>query len=66
MIASQNQTEWVKTALRIPRDLHIAVHAEARREARTFNSQLLTFIRESIQTRAKPATLDPDNQGEAA
>jgi len=47
MAFNQTQANWVKTALRLPRDLHIDVHAEAKRQDRTFNSQIVSTLRQS-------------------
>lgn len=51
------QADYAKTALRMPRDLHQAVHAAAKAEDRTFNGQLVAMLREAINGRAaKPQT----------
>lgn len=65
MAINQTQADWQKTALRLPRDLHKQVHEAAAAEGRTFNGQLVIFIRECIQSRAKPANLVgfTNNQG---
>ena len=57
MAINQTQADWQKTALRLPRDLHKQVHEAAAAEGRTFNGQLVIFIRECIQSRTKPASL---------
>jgi hypothetical protein len=68
MAANHNQKDWARSGIRIPKDLHQQVHEAAKNEGRTFNSQLLTFIREGVQSRAKPATLGviQHNEGVAA
>lgn len=43
-----SQAEYAKTALRLPRELHQAVHAAAKAQERTFNSQLIVLIREAL------------------
>lgn len=48
MATNQTQADWVKTALRLPRDLHADVHAEAKRQDRTFNGQIVATLRQSI------------------
>lgn len=53
MATNQTQADWQKTALRLPRDLHRQAHEVAAAEDRTFNAQLIVFIREGIQTRAQ-------------
>ncbi len=52
MAINQTQVDWQKTALRLPRDLHTQVHEAAAAEGRTFNGQLVMFIRECIKSRA--------------
>lgn len=46
MATKQTQADWVKTALRLPRDLHADVHSEAKRQDRTFNSQIVATLRQ--------------------
>lgn len=57
MAANHTQKDWARSGIRIPRDLHQQVHEAALQEGRTFNSQLLTFIREGVQARTKPDIL---------
>lgn len=45
MPTKQTQTDWVKTAARMPRDLHRDVHAAARQQNRTFNGQIVDTLR---------------------
>lgn len=66
MAANHTQKDWARSGIRIPRDLHQLVHEAALNEGRTFNSQLLTFIREGVQARAKPGTLEPVHNSEGA
>lgn len=47
MKTNQTQADWQKTALRLPRDLHRDVHAEAKRQDRTFNSQIVAVLRQN-------------------
>lgn len=51
MATNQTQAEWQRTALRLPRDLHKQVHEAASAEGRSFNGQLVMFIRECIKSR---------------
>lgn len=44
------QDGFVRTALRIPPDLHKAVHDSAQVENRSFNGQLLTLLRAGLTT----------------
>lgn len=48
MATNQTQEDWVKTALRLPRDLHADVHAEAKRQDRTFNGQIVATLRQGV------------------
>lgn len=52
MAAIQQQADWARTALRLPRDLHREVHEAARAEDRSFNGQVVSLIREGLQARA--------------
>lgn len=51
-MATSTQEDWTRTALRLPKDLHREVHEAARAEDRTFNGQLLAFVREGLNSRA--------------
>lgn len=48
MATNQTQADWVKTALRLPRELHRDVHTEAKRQDRTFNGQIVATLRQNI------------------
>jgi len=54
-----SQAEYAKTALRLPRDLHQAVHAVAKAQERTFNGQLIVLIRDAIN-RCAPSTREAE------
>lgn len=49
MATNKAQADWQKTALRLPRDLHQQVHEVAQTEDRTFNGQIVAFLRECIK-----------------
>ena len=51
MTTKQTQADWQKTGLRLPRDLHQQVHQVAREDDRTFNSQIVAFLRECVEAR---------------
>ncbi len=51
MAINQTQADWQKTGLRLPRDLHRQVHEAAKEDDRTFNSQIVAFLRECVETR---------------
>lgn len=48
MATKRIQSDWAKTALRLPRNVHEQVHSLARIENRTFNGQLVTLIQEGL------------------
>jgi hypothetical protein len=43
----------VKTQLRIPAELHEEVKRLAEQELRSFNAQILTLLREALETRKR-------------
>jgi predicted HicB family RNase H-like nuclease len=50
------QDDYVKTALRLPRDLHRKLHAAAIERERSLNSELIerlaaSFVRDSVEER---------------
>ena len=51
MATAQTQEDYAKTALRLPRDLHQAVHAAAKAEDRTFNGQIIAVLRAALLPR---------------
>lgn len=48
MATNQTQADWMKTSLRLPPDLHADVHAEAKRQDRTFNGQIVATLRQGL------------------
>lgn len=44
-----SQKDYVKTALRLPRDLHAAIHAAADQEDRTYNGEILARLRSTFE-----------------
>lgn len=48
MATAANQDEYAKTALRLPRDLHKAVHEAARQQDRSFNGQIVALLRAAL------------------
>lgn len=59
MASNQTQADWVKTALRLPRDLHRDVHEDAKRNDRTFNSQIVATLRQATPpSAAEPAKVE--------
>lgn len=55
METSKPPADVVKTALRLPRDLHQQVHAEAKRQDRTFNGQIVATLRQATPQQAQGA-----------
>ena len=51
MAINQTQADWKKTGLRLPQELHQQIHQAAREDDRTFNSQIVAFLRECISAR---------------
>lgn len=49
MATNQRQADWQKTALRLPRDLHQQVHEAAKSNDRTFNGQIVAFLKECVR-----------------
>lgn len=58
MAINQTQADWQKTALRLPRDLHQQVHEAARANDRTFNGQIVAFLKECVRSTAQGAEHD--------
>lgn len=51
------QSQYVKTALRLPPELHRAVHEAAQQQDRTFNGQLIALLRGALPA-PRPCGLD--------
>ncbi len=51
MAQASEQKDWVRTALRLPRDLHAVVHEAAKVNDRTFNGQIVAALRKSVAER---------------
>lgn len=45
------QKDFVKTSLRVPRDLHDQIHAAADEAERTFNAELLHRLRSTFKAK---------------
>lgn len=52
------QKDFVKTALRLPPDLHAALHESAAESERTFNAEILYRLRSTFKAKRtqQPAT----------
>ncbi|WP_043007319.1 Arc family DNA-binding protein [Comamonas testosteroni] len=55
---NQTQADWQRTGLRLPRDLHQQVHEAAKEDDRTFNSQIVAFLRECVEARLARRAID--------
>lgn len=51
MARTSSQADWVRTALRLPAELHKSMHAVAGSEDRTFNAQIVAMLREGVAAR---------------
>ncbi|MBX7228411.1 MAG: hypothetical protein K1X48_02245 [Burkholderiaceae bacterium] len=47
------QADYVRTALRLPPELHKAVHELATQEERTFNGQIVACLRQLVASRSQ-------------
>lgn len=57
-----SQKDYVKTALRLPPDLHAALHEAAAEGERTYNGELLARLRSTFKTKranAQPKERQP-------
>lgn len=48
-VRESSQDDYVKTALRLPPDLHAQIHASARTSGRTFNAELISRLSGSYE-----------------
>lgn len=48
MAATKSQDEYARTALRLPKDLHQAVHEAAKAQDRSFNGQIIAVLRAAM------------------
>jgi hypothetical protein len=48
------QADFVKTALRMPPELHKAIHELAKQQDRTYNGQMLAMLKEMTQQQNQP------------
>ena len=53
MTTSRKQDNYKQTAVRLPADLHKAVHDAAEREERTFNGQVIATLRAALMQRSE-------------
>ncbi len=57
MTSKQPKDGYAKTALRLPRDLHNAVHAAAQAEDRSFNGQVVAVLRAALLPQQTPGAM---------
>ncbi|WP_295541086.1 Arc family DNA-binding protein [uncultured Pseudacidovorax sp.] len=55
MATRLEQSDFVKTALRLPPDVHAQIHAAADASGRSFNAEILARLQDSL---ARPAASD--------
>lgn len=61
------QDDYIRTALRVPADLHSKIHEAAKANTRTFNAEIVARLQASFLARhADEATADPISGSEAA
>ncbi|WP_278535681.1 hypothetical protein [Delftia acidovorans] len=53
MIKKISQKDYIKTALRLPPDLHAALHEAALTSERTYNGEILARLRSTFKARTK-------------
>lgn len=56
------QKDFVKTALRLPPDLHAALHETAKDSERTFNAEILHRLRSTFKGKRTPQPATPKGQ----
>jgi len=56
MATSIDQSEFVKTALRLPPALHAAVHASAKETGRSYNGELIALLEAGLNPRGSDTT----------
>lgn len=59
MVTSINQEDFLKTALRLPRDLHALVLQAAAESGRSMNSEIVERLRASLVEDSPPAARGP-------
>lgn len=58
MATSIDQKNFVKTALRLPPELHAAVHESAQKNGRSYNGEIVSALQEVVELRAHVAALE--------
>lgn len=57
MATARSQKNYVQTAVRLPPELHKALHALAAKEERTYNGQIIAMLRVAL-SEDKPVATD--------
>lgn len=57
-MATEHQDDYTRTALRLPRDLHKAVHEAARQQDRSFNGQIVALLRAALLPEQAPRPVE--------
>jgi hypothetical protein len=60
-----NQDDFVKTALRLPRDLHAAIRAAAEGASKSMNSEIIGRLQESLRAAEAGSILERLNSRES-
>lgn len=53
MATSIDQSNYVKTALRLPPEVHAAVHESAQKNGRSYNAELVDLVQQSLTAKAQ-------------
>lgn len=56
-IKKPSQKDYVKTALRLPPDLHTALHEAAAEGERTYNGEIVSRLRSTFKAKRSTTTL---------
>lgn len=55
-IKKPTQKDYVKTALRLPPDLHVALHEAAAESDRTYNGEIVSRLRSTFKAKRAPTS----------
>lgn len=59
------QTDFVRTALRVPPDLHQALHQATKKTERSFNAEIIHRLKTTFDGGGKPAQLGKQEETHA-
>lgn len=61
-IKKSTQKDYVKTALRLPPDLHAALHEAAEEGERTYNGEIVSRLRSTFKAKRSTAARKKEQQ----